>query len=111
MRLLLDENLSHRLADRLASRFPGTRHVADSGLQGRSDWDIWNYAGSEGYVVLSKDNDFRQLAFLLGPPPQVIWLRLRNASTATVETLVLGAAERIESFANEPGAALLVIEA
>lgn len=35
-------------------------------------------------MVVSKDSDFRQLAFLFGPPPKVMWLRVGNASTARV---------------------------
>jgi predicted nuclease of predicted toxin-antitoxin system len=32
-------------------------------------------AGERGYVVVSKDTDFRQLAFLYGPRPNVLTQR------------------------------------
>ena len=79
MRLLFDENLSPRLPDRLAATFPESRHVDDVGLHGRDDADIWKYAGQHGFVLISKDNDFRQLSFLHGAPPKVIWLHIGNA--------------------------------
>ncbi|MFA6289264.1 MAG: DUF5615 family PIN-like protein [Opitutaceae bacterium] len=37
MRLLFDENLSPSLVTRLASVFPGSVHVRDTGLRGRPD--------------------------------------------------------------------------
>lgn len=43
-RLLLDENLSPRLARDLAASFPGSAHVRDVGLKGQSDHQIWTFA-------------------------------------------------------------------
>ena len=34
-----------------------------------SDTQIWEYAKEHDFVIVSKDSDFRQLAFLHGPPP------------------------------------------
>ncbi|MGH9113753.1 MAG: DUF5615 family PIN-like protein [Acidimicrobiales bacterium] len=50
-------------------------------------------------MIVSKDSDFRQLAFLYGPPPKVMWLRVGNASTATVLQVILDHVEVIEAFA------------
>lgn len=55
MKLLLDENLSHKLAARLADAFPGTVHVDGVGLRGQPDAAIWDYAGQHGFVLVSKD--------------------------------------------------------
>ena len=87
MRLLLDENLSPRLAQRLAAAFPESRHVDSVGLHGRADADLWNYASQHGFVLVSKDNDFRQLSFLRGAPPKVIWLHIGNAPTREIESM------------------------
>ena len=38
--LLLDENLSPRLASALETHFPGSMHVRDVGLKGESDHQI-----------------------------------------------------------------------
>lgn len=45
------------------------------------DLQIWQYALEHGLTIVSKDNDFRQLSFLYGPPPKVIWLSVGNAGT------------------------------
>lgn len=37
-------------------------------LEVATDDEIWSYAGEQGHVIGSKDSDFRQLAFLHGPP-------------------------------------------
>lgn len=49
-------------------------------LPSRTD-ESWDYAGFHGFVIVSKDNDFRQLSFLKGPPPKVVWLSIGNAGT------------------------------
>ena len=70
MRLLFDQNLSRRLVTMLSLEFPASRHVVELGLDTASDREIWEYAGEHGLVIVSKDSDFRQLAFLLGPHTQ-----------------------------------------
>jgi predicted nuclease of predicted toxin-antitoxin system len=37
---------------------------------------------------VSKDDDFRQLAFLHGAPPKVIWLRVGIGPTSVIESLL-----------------------
>ena len=64
MKLLLDQNLSRRLVGRLSNEYPGSGHVTEVGLDIASDRAIWEYAGERDYVIVSKDTDFRQLAFL-----------------------------------------------
>ena len=65
--------VGHRL---VTVEHPDSAHVADLRLDTATDRAIWDYAGTHGYVIASKDTDFRQLAFLYGPPPKVIWLRV-----------------------------------
>jgi predicted nuclease of predicted toxin-antitoxin system len=48
----------------LRGEFPDTAHVADIGLAQATDRQIWEYASQNDYVIVSKDSDFRQLAFL-----------------------------------------------
>ena len=85
MKLFLDQNLSRRLVGRLSNEYPGSGHVTEVGLDIASDRAIWEYAGERDYVIVSKDTDFRQLAFLYGPPPKVVWLRVGNVSTSVIE--------------------------
>lgn len=110
MKLLFDENLSPRLGKSLAQAFPGSLHVDDVGLHGRMDAEIWAYAGGHGFVLVSKDNDFRQLSFLRGAPPKVVWLRIGNASTREVSALLLSRQPEIAEFVADPEAALLLVQ-
>lgn len=108
MRLLFDQNLSRRLVGALQDVFPASQHVTALGLDTATDREIWDYAGEHGYVIASKDSDFRQLAFLHGPPPKVVWLRVGNASTATVLRTLRDHTQVIEAFALSEDEALLV---
>lgn len=109
MKLIFDQNLSRHLVDRVRDVFPDSTHVIVQGLQTSTDRDVWEYAREHGFVIVSKDSDFRQLAFLYGPPPKVIWLRVGNISTAQVLQFILDRTEAIESFAGNEDEALLVI--
>lgn len=109
MKLLLDENLSHKLIPQLSQAFPGTSHVDTVGLHGQPDGAIWEYAAQHGFVVVSKDDDFRQLSFLQGPPPKIIWLVVGNAGSATIADLLLKSLELITAFVDRPEDALLTI--
>jgi predicted nuclease of predicted toxin-antitoxin system len=53
MKLLLDENISHRLAPLLQSNFPGSEHVTSAGLAGASDRSIFNYAIENGFTLVT----------------------------------------------------------
>ena len=109
MRLLFDQNLSRRLVHLLETEFPGSRHVSDLGLETATDQTIWDYAADHGYVVASKDSDFRQLAFLRGPPPKAIWVRLGNASTREILRVLSDYSSVISNFGDSDEEALLVI--
>jgi predicted nuclease of predicted toxin-antitoxin system len=106
---LYDQNLPRRLVGELASLFPDSAHVGALGLDTATDREIWAYAGEHGYVIVSKDSDFRQLAFLLGPPPKAVWLRVGNRSTTEIAALLRSSADVIIRFATSEEEALLVL--
>jgi predicted nuclease of predicted toxin-antitoxin system len=93
VRLLFDENLSGRLVERLHSAYPGSTHVDLVGL-----------------TIVSKDNDFRQLSFLYGAPPKVVWLSVGNASTNAIAGLLDRHRADVEAFHVPPEESLLVLE-
>ena len=107
--LLLDENLSYRLVARLADLYPGSAHVREHGLEQADDSAVWAFARGRDYVIVSKDNDFQQRAFVHGSPPKVIWLRLGNVSTRLILDVLRGHHAEISAFAARSSAALLVI--
>lgn len=110
MKLLLDENLSHRLVGLLAAEFPDSAHPRQLGRRGASDQTIWDYAREHGFAIVSKDNDFRQRVFVEGPPPKVIWLSIGNAGTSAIAALLRSHAPEIRAFARSDQEGLLVIE-
>ena len=111
MKLLFDQNLSRKLVARVADAFPESDHVAFVGLDTASDAAIWEFAAQQRFIIVSKDSDFRQLAFLRGSPPKAVWLRLGNASTNDVENALRSAIDSIKRFGDSEDEALLVVDA
>jgi predicted nuclease of predicted toxin-antitoxin system len=109
VKLLLDENLSHRLVRRIADLFPDSMHIATEGLLHVSDAVVWNYAKTNGFAIVTADADFYELATTLGPPPKVIWLRGCDYPTAVAEQLIRSQAIRIAEFLEEPERAVLIL--
>jgi predicted nuclease of predicted toxin-antitoxin system len=109
MKLLFDQNLSFKLCGRLADVFPGSAQVRALNLLEANDQQIWDYARLNGFVVVTQDSDFADLAALRGSPPKVIWLRCGNQPTAFIERLLRQSAERIVEFEREASAACLEI--
>jgi predicted nuclease of predicted toxin-antitoxin system len=109
MKLLFDQNLSHRLVGLLAAEYRGSGHVRDAGLAAAPDPAVWAYAAAQGLVIVSKDSDFEHRALLYGHPPKVVWLRLGNTPTATLAALLRARhADRL-AFEADPIASLLVL--
>jgi predicted nuclease of predicted toxin-antitoxin system len=75
VKLLFDENVSPRLVGLLEEDYPGRAHVRDIGLRGAPDRRIWDHARENTFVIVSKDDDFRQRSIFQGAPPKVIWLQ------------------------------------
>jgi predicted nuclease of predicted toxin-antitoxin system len=109
VKLLLDENLPSQLVAKLEGWFPGSMHVRDVGLRGASDLEVWDFALSEGFAIMSKDWDFQQLSFVHGAPPKVVWIRKGNCSAREIERLVVSRADVIKRFGDDQEAALLVL--
>ena len=78
MKLLLDENLSPKLVRYVALAFPGSVHVRDVQLDTRQDIAIWQWARTNGFTIVTQDDDFFLLAQLRGQPPKVVCLRFGN---------------------------------
>ncbi len=102
MKLLFDQNLSHKLCQQLADLFPGSAHVKQIGLHRSGDFEVWLKAQGGGYVIVSQDSDFADLATFHGPPAKVIWLRGGNQNTRDIEQLFRTRYETILAFMRDP---------
>jgi predicted nuclease of predicted toxin-antitoxin system len=109
MRLLFDENLSPRLVARLADLFPGSAHVVAEGVGGTADGVVWQHAARNGFIIVSKDEDFHHLAFLRGAPPKVIGLQLGNCTTDEIEAVLRAREVEIRRFAEDSEAVYLAL--
>src|SRR5215471_12853651 len=89
MKILLDANISWKLINKLKPIFGECAHVDLIGLDvPAEDIDIWNYALDNGYIIITKDNDFVDLLDLNGFPPKVVLLKTgNNSSQALMELL------------------------
>ena len=62
------------------------------------------------FVIVSKDNDFRQLSLLKGPPSKIIWLSVGNAGTESIFQLLRDQLSKISDFEADPETSLLPLE-
>ena len=85
MKLLFDENLPGSLPQHLADLFPGT----------------------QGFVIVSKDSDYRPMSALRGHPPKVIDWRVGNCTTATAADLLRRYSATIHTFVLDKTKSLL----
>ena len=65
MKLLFDENLSRKLIGRLSELYPGSAHVAELDLLERPDREIRDFARAGGFIIVTADADFYELAALV----------------------------------------------
>ncbi len=105
MKLLFDQNLSFKLCRQLADLFPDSNQVRLLGMAEALDRDIWEHAKASGFVLVSQDSDFAEMATLYGPPPKVIWLRCGNQTTETIEQRLRGHKDEIVTFEEDDTAA------
>jgi predicted nuclease of predicted toxin-antitoxin system len=110
VKLLFDQNLSHRLIRALQQEYPDSRHVRDVGLRDAVDAVVWQHAAQHGFAIVTKDADFHQRSFLYGHPPKVIWVRIGNGSTAMVEALLRRRIVEVAAFSSDPESAFLILD-
>ncbi len=107
MKLLLDENLSHKLVPLLVGDFPGSEHVRNIGLKSSNDGLVWKYARENGFAIVSKDADFHQRSLVDGHPPKIIGLFSGNCPTAAILDLLLANKQKIYDFDSDADASFL----
>lgn len=99
MKLLLDANVSWKLACKLKEHFIDCQHVDHLGLPvPLKDTEIWNYALTNGYMIVTNDEDFLNLVNMKGFPPKVVLLKTGNQSTKFIEALLIKHKDDIQSL-------------
>jgi len=101
MKLLFDQNLSFKLCRQLSDMFPESAQVRELGLDRATDRELWDFAGANGFTLVSLDADFAEMAALVGPPPKVIWLRCGNQPTDAIEGLLRASSSVVATFEHD----------
>jgi predicted nuclease of predicted toxin-antitoxin system len=109
VKLLLDENLSDRIIHRIVDLYPNSEHVKTLGLINTDDALIWEYAKTNGFVIVSKDSDFHQRSLLYGHPPKFIYLRIGNCPTSKITQILRDNLDMIVQFESGETESLLVL--
>jgi len=101
MKLLFDQNISYRIVRLLQKTFPGCKHVKEMELDNMQDSEIWEFAKTNDFAIVTSDADFYDLAVIKGIPPKVIWVRTGNTSTLNISRLMIENRDQIEGFCNK----------
>jgi len=109
VKLLFDQNLSPTLPSRLIQIFPESTHVRDVGLDRADDTAVWQYARTNGFIIVSKDSDFHERSVYTGAPPKIVWIKRGNCSTDEIDQLLRGHADDVKNLLADADAQFLIL--
>ncbi|OGU71840.1 MAG: hypothetical protein A2V93_12135 [Ignavibacteria bacterium RBG_16_34_14] len=109
MKLLLDQNLSYKLCDKLKNIFPEVIHVKKLGLEKDNDDDLWEFAKNNSFIIVTKDSDFNEKAVIKGFPPKTIWIKKGNCSTNEIEKILKNKFLEIKNFSEDTQNSILIL--
>ncbi|MCI1187202.1 DUF5615 family PIN-like protein [Hymenobacter sp. DH14] len=98
MRLLLDENVSWRLAAQLRPHCEVVLHVRDIQLDNSPDTSIWRYARQHGYDIITKDEDFVRLVVANGFPPRIVALQNAQVPVGQLAAFMVAHLPQLRQF-------------
>ena len=99
MKFFVDNQRPLQVARFLEAEGHHAVHAAEVGMDEAQDMDVWNWASQNGYVVVSKDEDFLFLAKRPRDLGRLVWIRLGNCRKAPlVEAMRKNLASIVESL-------------
>lgn len=99
MKLLLDENISHKIVASIKEFFPGSSHVRFARMLSIEDEFIFEYAREKEFdAIVTFDEDYRNMSLVKGSPPKIIWLRTGNTTTENLIKILIDKREDILAF-------------
>jgi len=110
MKLLFDEHISFRTVRVMHDLFPHARHLKFFDMEEATDLEIWSFAKKNGYAIVTKDDDFRELSMAFGHPPKVIWIKAGNIRKSGFENFLRDKAVFIRNFIDAEEGSLLVLK-
>jgi predicted nuclease of predicted toxin-antitoxin system len=101
MKLLFDQNISHKILASLPEQFSGSTTVKKEGLINAFDLHIWDYAKNNNFIIVTQDSDFNDLNTLKGFPPKIIWIRTGNLSTKALLDILIDNYSELVQFESD----------
>lgn len=98
MKLLFDQNISYRILKRISDIYSGSSHVKKEGLINSSDLEIWEYAKTRKFIIVTQDSDFNDLYLVKGFPPKILWLQSGNIRTNELANLLNNQQKEVHQF-------------
>ncbi len=77
------------------------------GLERETDENVWEYAKSNGYTIVTQDSDFYDRSLMYGHPPKIIWITTGNVATSRMKTILTTNSKIIGEFDQNPELACL----
>jgi len=108
MKFLLDAHLPPVLARVMTREGYEVVHVFDLDMNAATDPEIWEYAGQNGYVVISKDEDFVRWQGDGRDSPSFVWLRTGNCKNKELIDALLNNLPAVVEFL-ESGSSMVEI--
>ncbi|MDR0737713.1 MAG: DUF5615 family PIN-like protein [Prevotellaceae bacterium] len=102
IKLLFDQNISFRILRHLPDIFLNSQQVRIIGLENAADLEIWEYARSNGFMIVTFDADFYDISLVKGHPPKIVWLRTGNTTTAGIVECLFANRFNIFAFIDDP---------
>lgn len=109
MNLLFDQNISPRILKKLPSEFSACQQVRFVGLEDAADFQIFQYAKTNDFAIVTFDADFVDLNAMHGTPPKIIYLNTGNLTTKNISRLMLDNILRIQHYLNSTSDDILEI--
>ena len=101
MKFLFDQNISHRILNHLPEKYSYSTTVKKENLINAPDKEVWEFAKSNGYIIVTQDSDFNDLNSLYGFPPKVIWIRTGNLKTQAIVDILIDYDNEIVKFIDD----------
>jgi len=98
VKILFDQNISHRIISKIEGNFPDAKQVRQLDIEDFSDIEIWEFAKENNFTIVTFDSDFFDISSLKGHPPKIIWLRIGNTTTNYLAQLINSKAPTIKDF-------------
>tara|TARA_R110002050_G_scaffold270924_1_gene413991 strand:- start:290 stop:631 length:342 start_codon:yes stop_codon:yes gene_type:complete len=98
VKLLFDQNISFRIIKKIQDVFPDSSQVKLLDLQNATDIEIWNFARTNDFTIVTFDSDFSDIVNIKGFPPKIIWLRTGNTTTINIVSILAIHKQAIKDF-------------